>query len=355
MTNLLTESVNVPGGPQFRPATPQQSALSQHPALGALVDLGLIRDDQAANARVTNLSRAHPVWSIRTDVGHRFVVKMPNTQRGFDLGIEFLVYRMAVWCDPLRRVLPTANVVDEDRHLLVLEDLSHDGTPVSLAVQAGWPAVLGMPTSTTLDAARLEQIVAALGATLGYLHRGTVGLPLPPARTPAVLSGLTGFDPQDPPMRAALTAMRQHTALVLAAELMAAPVAGCLVNHDLKWDNVVVTKDGRVVLLDWELAGLGDPAWDLGCLVSEHLVRGGSGGLPAPADSLLKAYARAAELRPAIQAVFARRTATAAVLRIAQMSLEVARRPAAATIQGQAIALAAQLDSMTEEVLGCFR
>ncbi|QDU66526.1 phosphotransferase [Engelhardtia mirabilis] len=45
-----------------------------------------------------------------------------------------------------------------------------------------------------------------------------------------------------------------------------------LVHGDLKWDNCVVVDGGkRLVLLDWELADLGDAAWDLGCLLQGAL------------------------------------------------------------------------------------
>ena len=42
-----------------------------------------------------------------------------------------------------------------------------------------------------------------------------------------------------------------------------------LVHGDFKWSNVLVQQDGtgipvRVLLLDWEMAQLGDPAWDVG-------------------------------------------------------------------------------------------
>jgi Phosphotransferase enzyme family len=343
-----------PGGPQVRPALGQASR-QPHAAVDALVDLGLLRSDQAVTAKVTNLSRAHPVWSVRTASGHRFVVKLPNAERGFDLGIEFLVYRMAVWNDAVRRVLPIAHVVNEERHLLVLEDLSHDGSPVSLAVRAGWPPALGIPSQDSIAPSDLTRIASTLGATLGRLHRGTAGLPLPPARRPAILTGLTGQDPQDPTMRASIQSLRQHPDLQRAAELMSAPVAGCLVNHDLKWDNVVVAEDGRVVLLDWELAGLGDPAWDLGCLVSEHLVRDGEGALTTSAEALVRSYAETAELRPEIHAIFARRTATAAALRVAQLSLEVAGRPAEAVLHTHALTLVGRLPSLTDEVQAWLR
>ena len=52
--------------------------------------------------------------------------------------------------------------------------------------------------------------------------------------------------------------------------------AGTLVHYDIKLDNVLVVRDGSgrakgIKLVDWELAGLGDPAWDVGALFGEYL------------------------------------------------------------------------------------
>ena len=47
------------------------------------------------------------------------------------------------------------------------------------------------------------------------------------------------------------------------------------VHHDLKWENILVapaaTGEPRVVLVDWEHASLGDPAWDVGSALSQYL------------------------------------------------------------------------------------
>jgi hypothetical protein len=52
--------------------------------------------------------------------------------------------------------------------------------------------------------------------------------------------------------------------------------AGVLVHYDIKLDNLLVVRDssGRaksMKLVDWELAGWGDPAWDVGALFGEYL------------------------------------------------------------------------------------
>ncbi len=51
----------------------------------------------------------------------------------------------------------------------------------------------------------------------------------------------------------------------------------CLVHHDLKINNILIDlewerSDSKVIrLIDWERAGWGDPAFDLGCILSSYL------------------------------------------------------------------------------------
>ncbi|GGM95702.1 hypothetical protein GCM10009721_22680 [Terrabacter tumescens] len=362
-----------------RAAGPRGTAGSpdaRHPAVRALCDLGLLDPEAGASVQVENLSRAHPVWSVLMPDGRRLVVKSSAAERGLDLGIEFLVYRLGVWCDPVRHVLPDALVVDEDRHLLVLADVrapstagpltgrsTGTGAPTgSLAEQAGWP-VLVHPTSVVgLSTSALAAATRALGATLGALHRGTMGLPLPPARPPVVLAALTADYPATGAVADHIAVLKADPLLNEAAGTVAGPVTGCLVNHDMKWDNVV-SSGGRTVLLDWEMAGLGDPAWDLGCLLAEHLVRQPGETLTVASDeaavALLRGYAQGARPRAEIVPVLARRAVTVAGLRIAQLGLEVVdslgpHRPTApGRLTERARSVLLSLDSLTEEVAQC--
>jgi aminoglycoside phosphotransferase (APT) family kinase protein len=58
---------------------------------------------------------------------------------------------------------------------------------------------------------------------------------------------------------------------------------------DVRWDNLVVAGSAeapaRLALVDWEAAGAGDPDWDLGCALSEHLSAWVSSMPPEPGAS----------------------------------------------------------------------
>ncbi len=53
--------------------------------------------------------------------------------------------------------------------------------------------------------------------------------------------------------------------------------ADCTIHNDLKWDNILVhPRDGEtelteVKIIDWEMAGIGDPCWDVGTVLSEFV------------------------------------------------------------------------------------
>jgi phosphotransferase family enzyme len=60
-------------------------------------------------------------------------------------------------------------------------------------------------------------------------------------------------------------------------ELAAPGWAECVTHGDVRWSNVMLLPTGpgeaspRIVLVDWEAAGHGDPAWDVGSALSEYL------------------------------------------------------------------------------------
>jgi Ser/Thr protein kinase RdoA (MazF antagonist) len=75
-----------------------------------------------------------------------------------------------------------------------------------------------------------------------------------------------------------------------------------LVHRDVKWANCIVLPPATIKLVDWEMAGWGDPALDVGSALGECLgwrLRAGAaapGGQPAAMAALWRAYAGARRL-----------------------------------------------------------
>jgi tRNA A-37 threonylcarbamoyl transferase component Bud32 len=115
-----------------------------------------------------------------------------------------------------------------------------------------------------------------LGRALGSLHRGTEGATLawaaPPEETllDCFIWTRPAFATRLPPdgMRLFGTVQGDRAALEGLLELALEPQAGCLIHGDAKELNVLLPRGGPV-LLDWELAQLGDPAQDLGSLLAD--------------------------------------------------------------------------------------
>ncbi len=333
-----------------------------HPSVTALRAVGLLGPTELLRAEPADLSRAHGVWAVHLPDDRRVVVKSGafapptagSTGAPEGLGAELFVQRMARWCLPLQEAIPSPAAVDEEHGVLVVEDLG-----------AGHPASLALVSDAIGDE---DAFFRLLGARVGAVHRATAGLPLPPARPPLVLHVLRPGGRADA-ATAGLTAATRELIAVLRAQpaLMAdalrlrTPAGRALVHHDLKWDNVAVAPGPSPVIVDWELAGAGDPAWDLGCLVAEHLLRDGSAaiGLPVPAHALVQGYGEAARISPRAASLFAERVALAAVLRLAQFALEVAERSGsgdeerARELAGLAIARQGRVAALTEELRSC--
>jgi aminoglycoside phosphotransferase (APT) family kinase protein len=165
----------------------------------------------------------------------------------------------------LRPLFPRRRHYDPERSILVLD----------LVTEAAHPDVLEDEAAPHYLAALRRLVATALAEChrLSVPRDLAVGVALPDAApwifdltrpapaslrelAPAQLSVIQSVQAQ-PALEAALDRLRDEWR------------PSRLVHGDFKWSNVLVQQDSagtpvRVVLLDWEMAQLGDPAWDVG-------------------------------------------------------------------------------------------
>jgi hypothetical protein len=264
--------------------------------------------------------------------GMAYVVKCVSEEAhaaGRSLAAELYTYRLASWRPELASVLPTAVHLDERRQLLAL-----------VAAPAGdlFPAQGPLPGFPSPD------LAAALGRALATLHASTTNVPLLTVAACGVVH--LPDTPQEERLigtgsaaaTAVVDAVVDDGELVTALRRAAASLRPrCLIHGDLKWDNAVLDRGppADVKLFDWELSGLGDPAWDVGAALADTATLTvrlhGLAALPAdPAQwldpalrALLAAYAghTAAIDEPS---AFAKRVAGCWVARTIHLALECA-------------------------------
>jgi aminoglycoside phosphotransferase (APT) family kinase protein len=132
-----------------------------------------------------------------------------------------------------------------------------------------------------------RELAATTGRALALLHRVR---PDALDNHPAPWSSRSSLQLHRPKLQAAREMTSAAIALIRAVqrsaelcgaldELRAAPYDPALIHGDLRWDNVLTartprsasTRRSRVLLLDWESAGRGDPSLDLGAWFGEYL------------------------------------------------------------------------------------
>ncbi len=203
----------------------------------------------------------------------------------------------------LRPVLPRLRHYDPERSILVLDLVTEAAHPYVLENEAS-PEYLGTLRRIVATAlAECHRLSARLGLVVGALPETApwvfdLARPAPESLrelAPAQLSVIQAVQSQEGVM-AALDRLRDEWR------------PSTVIHGDFKWNNVLVQQDSagipaQVVLLDWEMAQLGDPAWDVGgalhALIMEAVLglEPADGTSPEAAAELLGAVI--AGLRPA--------------------------------------------------------
>jgi aminoglycoside phosphotransferase len=263
-------------------------------AVHHLLAQGLIRAEDVVGpgVRAVDLSRSHPVILVEVQGGTGFVVKHPTGAEDHRQGSfenEVALYRYATHSPQLSSMIPTRLGPDEG------------GSYLTVSKAPGRPALELFAGGRS----RARSLGVLLGDSLARWHRVATDPDALPEARPWILDLFSRRRPDflstNEGAGAFLAAVDDRKAGIERGlrALKSEWHATCLIHGDLRLDNCIVDA-GRVVLIDWETAGWGDPAWDVASLVQEFVVLGDGTSLQ-PTDpvarairELLAAYAIAA-------------------------------------------------------------
>ena len=234
-----------------------------------LLSLGLVnpRDVIDEDLTVVDVSRRNCVHLATTRAGLTFVVKQAEARNAHLLAHEAAVLRVLGGVPELADRVP-ALVRHEPAAALLVMSTPRRGTD--------WLDHRG----------RFSRIQArALGRTVAALHQLPAGAVGEPPRGVDRMWTLTLPEPSHDLLLDLSAEAQDVVARVQASRFMcermdqlrdtAAP--DVLVHGDLRWDNCIALaapgarRRTRVVLVDWECAGPGPAAWDVGSVLAEYL------------------------------------------------------------------------------------
>jgi len=218
---------------------------------------------------------------------------------------EAICYQVISDCrfESLKEITPGFVDYDPVRHLLIVEQIVGAENLTQCHRRLGsYPVVLA----------------ERLGDALGVLHRSSRGLP-PGELNESLFTGLPpwsfSFHERDactlsPSLQQLLEIVRADDTFCQELDsLRDGWLAEELIHGDLKWSNCLVFPDAdgrpRIHLVDWEMADLGDPVWDVaGALqgyLSEWILRASLDSESAPEEFLSDCGDVLSAMRPAMQ------------------------------------------------------
>ena len=275
----------------------------------SLLDARLLTLDEAVSRGIVVVERSMSHRAFRVEVGGvpRLFVKVADPVRsaGRDLATEAAVYRLALSSPSLAAVVPRCHAIRDGDATIVLEAVP--GVPLSdTALAAGGPA----PGARDGDH---EPVLGSYGRAVARVHATR---PPPFGEPPWLLAALEprwGDHAGLPePCRRLLLGLAATPAARDGFRRAASAWRGeGLIHADLRWSNALVAAERRpprIWLVNWELACVGDPAWDIASVLADIVTAAAGRGGPAPPDV-------APVARPFLQAYRAESRASAARLR----------------------------------------
>lgn len=246
---------------------------------------GLVSEEDIVwrGVSVEQIGRSHSVYRLSIADEARAVLKAFTARRGEtdgEIARELAVAALAKTCGAIAAITPPLLAWRGSSNIVVTQAVEgavawsvdrHGGGEVEPAL--AW-----------------SELVALLVPRLAAMHRATRKLAAPGSEPHPVLSGpvpwgLRVFDGdapadvwQTPALGRLLGELATDRTVVSAIRAARANWRNlCLIHGDLKHDNILVRPAGSdqpVIVVDWEMARIGDPAWDLAGLAARLRLAG---------------------------------------------------------------------------------
>ncbi|HYP41983.1 MAG TPA: aminoglycoside phosphotransferase family protein [Chloroflexia bacterium] len=230
----------------------------------------VVRGDLA----VLDASRRNLNFKVVSEDGPSYLVKQGiGPDKAHTLANEAAFYRLLVASGTPGsgyKYAPRLHLYDQDEQVLVIE-LLHDARSLGGQSQATGRFSAGIAEELGRALATLHKLYALTGEASAGTEQDTpwvLSLHLPDRPLYYEMSNaslqLIRIVQQFPEFGLLLEALRRDWR------------RSALIHHDIKWDNLLVVKEGskrggRLKIVDWELAGPGDPCWDAGSVFGEYL------------------------------------------------------------------------------------
>ena len=318
--------------------------LTRRNAVPYLLARGLLEPEDAVDGDlcVQEVPRRHRNFKVIRSDGTGLFVKQARQSDELtlvSLRREAGCYELAA-ADPrfaaLGELLPTFRGHDPARNVLVVELLADSEDLAAHHHRLGaYPAEIG----------------SQLGASLAELHqavdtRACDDRSLFPRAVPWALSAATlRPDPVTPATTELLAIVARHPEFeAVLGEMRDEWQPTTLIHGDVRWDNWLVRNNGGgstapLALIDFELADVGDPVWDVGAVFQAYVTRWvlsapatPVGRIPVPVEPIADmqpamgafwdAYADAIGIAPADRPRWLERSARAAAARMIQTAYE---------------------------------
>lgn len=304
-----------------------------------LLARGLVAPEDVVAGRfvVAEAGRRNRNYRVTVEGGRSLFVKQVGSAQPDAIATlqrEAACYRLA-HADPSFRdvaaLMPELVAYDPARHVLSLAYIEGENVLERHLRLGAFPAEIG----------------ALLGRGLGTYH-GEAGQrlaeragPLFAGRPPWILTvydAQTGFSGGNAQLVEVLRRYPEFQTLLRALHDDWAPNA--LIHGDMKWDNCIIGEvDGAPALriVDWEVADVGDPAWDVGA-VFQHYLAFWIGSMPSAAAVDPEAFVSGAAVRiddmhPAIGAFWRAYVETRGLIAVPGLLRRSVRSAAARMVQ----------------------